>query len=273
MSTLTTDLAVLAAIVLVGGGVAGYEILSKKKTQDELTAPRNGNPTPSTDTHNAANWDIGPHVFQDGTVVDKSPGMPDHPSQGPDGPYFEFPIAPNSVHYQTTNIGNLTGKTKLVGKVRVAGPDGFKLAPVTGDPGNPPLFTPGFIQRNGDPWTGADQFKLYRWYATAATVGLHGAFGPGDYPFEVPLDIDHWTPEDVIPWTSDIIPAGRTDLLGKNVDTSTPEGRAYLQKWFDEALADTEIVGMVLGGGDGLGHGMAANVPGGTLTVLEYGFQ
>ena len=89
-----------------------------------------------------------------------------------------------------------------------------------------------YFQRRGDNWTGVEQYETYRWYASFATQADLSA---KEYTIEARFD-DNWTA----------------------IQTSS---RATQPEAFADALANAERIGFVLGGGDGLGHGVSATGP------------
>lgn len=144
-------------------------------------------------------------------------------------------IGSNSVGYVTETSGPLTGKRKLVMTYRI---EGSPLQP-TSDPKAQTILTLHF-QRRGDNGTAQGPYEAYRWYAKFASVI---PILNGEHTVEAPLD-GNWT-------------AVLTSSRANN-----PTG-------FQAALDDTENVGFVLGGGDGLGHGVRST--GKTvLTVVKF---
>ena len=136
-------------------------------------------------------------------------------------------VGEGSVHYVTMPTGPLTGKTKvtLVCKLEMA--DGVKLCPVK-SPDAPSLLTP-YFQRKGDDWSGVGKHETDRWFASFVTqVDLIA----GEYTIEAEFT-DIWT------------------AIQTSSSITHPEA-------FNDALANASRIGFVLGGGDGLGHGVSA---------------
>lgn len=180
-------------------------------------------------------WTIGPII----RGRNYSRGMPLQPTPGPRGSFhIDIPRAPASVHYVTFPHGPLLGKQRIVMRYRLTAAPGVKIDPRTA-PGAPSMITL-YFQRAGDSWSGNRQFEAYRWYAKFAT---RMPITPGEHRMVAPLNAN-WT---AVRWSS-----ARTN----------PEA-------FHDALAEAEQVGFVLGGGDGLGHGVFATGPA-RLTVLEF---
>jgi hypothetical protein len=171
----------------------------------------------------AGRWVIGPIIGRRNFSV----GMPLHPTPRRGGGFhIDLPRAPGSVHYVTFPHGSLAGKRRIRLRYRVEVERGTRLV-ASSDPVYPGVITP-YFQRAGDDWTGRGRFETYRWYATFATKVLEG----GVFEIVAPLD-NRWTA----------------------VQTSSARGAP---RAFQEALANADQVGFVLGGGDGYGHGVHA---------------
>jgi hypothetical protein len=89
-----------------------------------------------------------------------------------------------------------------------------------------------YFQQAGDNWSGRGPFEGYRWYATFAQ---HSPITPGERVLVAPLN-GNWT-------------AVQTSSARTNPGA------------FRAALANADQVGFVLGGGDGVGHGVHATGP------------
>ena len=179
-------------------------------------------------------WLIGPII----KGRNYSPGMPLRPSPGRNGTwYIDLPAAPASVHYVTFRHGPLEGKRRLVLRYRLDIAPGASVVATT-DPRSTGLIT-AYFQRAGDNWSGRRQFEGYRWYATFRTQQLT----PGEHEMVVPLDGN---------WTA--------------VETSSASSNP---RAFQDAIANADQVGFVLGGGDGYGHGVHATGRA-RLVVTEY---
>jgi hypothetical protein len=157
-------------------------------------------------------------------------GVAGTPSAHPDGWSIDVPPAPGSIRYVTIPSGSLAGKTKvtLTGRWEMA--DGTKLVPRR-FPDAPSLMTL-YFQRNGDDWSAQGNMEAYRWYASFGTVQDLKA---GEFVMTARFDQN---------WTA-ILSSSREN---------NPAG-------FAAALADAGRIGFVLGGGDGLGHGVYATGP------------
>ena len=167
-------------------------------------------------------WELGP--IYDGVNV--STGATMHQAEG--GWAIDIPlVGEGSVHYVTMPTGPLTGKTKVTLVCEFEMADGVKLCPVK-TPDAPSLLTL-YFQRRGDNWSGVGEYETYRWFASFAT--------------QVDLSAKEYTIEAEFhePWTAVMSSSSATH----------PEA-------FDAALDNASRIGFVLGGGDGLGHGVSA---------------
>lgn len=180
-------------------------------------------------------WTIGPVVRGES----RSPGMPLHPSPGPgDAWHIDLPRPPASLHYVTFRHGPLAGKRRIVMRYRIEAAPGVRILPVT-DPNLPSMITL-YFQRSGDDWSGRGPYEAYRWYATFAT---QMPVTPGEHVLIAPLNGN---------WTA--------------VQTSSARSNPAA---FAQALANAGQVGFVLGGGDGVGHGIFATGPA-RLVVTDF---
>lgn len=173
-------------------------------------------------------WQIGPIIHG----VNMSRGVPLHPTPHADGWSIDipYPAAENgSVHYVTVPCGSLAGKTKVTLKCRAETADGTRFYP-TKFPGAPASMTL-YFQRAGDDWSAQGPYETYRWYASFSTVGL----GAGEFVLEARFD-QNWT------------------AIMSSSRASHPDA-------FQAAINDAGRIGFVLGGGDGLGHGVFATGP------------
>jgi hypothetical protein len=178
-----------------------------------------------------AAWEIGPII--DGENI--SLHMPPHPSPHPEGWVIEMPHPTQdagSVHYVTTRTPPLAGAKRIVLEFRV---EGGRFVPRNYPDSTASLTL--YIERAGMRWTST--YEAFRWYAKFAQVRPLAA---GVYRVEAPLD-GNWT-------------AALTSSREDN-----PEA-------FDAALRETRRVGFVLGGGDGVGHGVYATGPARIVVLL-----
>lgn len=179
----------------------------------------------STVNHaSSGGWVIGPVIHG----RNYSRGMPLRPLPRRAGGWqIELPQAPASFHAATFRHGSLAGKRRIVMRYRVEAEPGVRIVPRSA-PGSPSIITL-FFQRRGDNWSGQGPYEAYRWYATFAS---QSPITPGEHVMVAPLAGN---------WTAVERSSARTSRAA-----------------FREAIADTDQVGFVLGGGDGFGHGIFA---------------
>ena len=184
---------------------------------------------------NPSAWVIGPIV----RGRNYSRGVPLHPSPRRGGGWqIDLPRAPGSVHAATFRHGPLNGKRRIVMRYRIEADPGVRL--VAASDGRSAAMITLYFQRSGDNWSGRGRFETYRWYATFAT---RSPLTPGDHLMVAPLD-GRWTA----------------------VEISNAHGSPGA---FRAALAAADQVGLVLGGGDGYGHGIFATGPA-RLVVTDF---
>lgn len=175
----------------------------------------------------AAEWTIGPVI----KGRNYSRGMPLHPTPAPGGGLaIDLPQAPGSVHYVTFRHGSLAGKTRIVMRYRIDAAPGVRIVPRTAPHMSAMISL--YFQRGGDNWSGRGPFEAYRWYATFAS---QSPLTPGEHELVAPLDGN---------WTAVMTSSARSNPAA-----------------FAAALASADQVGFVLGGGDGVGHGIFATGP------------
>lgn len=198
-----------------------------------------GNPAPAGAQPAGASdpgaWTIGPFV----RGRNYSKGVPLHPTPRRGGGWHvDIPGAPGSVHAVTFRHGPLAGKRRIVMRYRIEAAPGTRI--VAASDGRSASMITLYFQRRGDNWTARGRFETYRWYATFAT---HSPMSPGNHVMIAPLDG---------PWTA----------VGASKAVTNPAA-------FRAALADSDQVGFVLGGGDGFGHGVFATGPA-RLVVTDF---
>lgn len=174
----------------------------------------------------ASAWDIGPTI----EGRNYSENTPPSPSQIRGGMAVDIPGAPGSVHYVTRASAPLAGAHRIVMRYRIDLAPGAQIFARTA-PGHPGMLTL-YFQRAGDTWSGNGRYEAYRWYATFATDHELAA---GEHTMVAPLDT-RWT------------------AVERSSGATNPGG-------FAAALAETDRIGFVLGGGDGYGHGVYASGP------------
>lgn len=175
--------------------------------------------------YTGADWVIGP-IIKGRNYSRLTPLHPTPNARG--GFHIDLPQSPGSVHYVTFPHGSLAGKSRIVIRYRIETDPGVRIVP-RNYPQSTARITP-YFQRRGDNWSGRGRFETYRWYATFTSPLIT----PGEHQIVAPLDAN---------WTAIETSSART----------TP-------REFQEAIADADQVGFVLGGGDGFGHGATRQV-------------
>jgi len=173
-------------------------------------------------------WNMGPQI----RGAQYSIGMPTTV-----GDRWEFPSPTKEVPYPhagyVTRPISLAGKTRIRMTWEIEGEGPF-LAAV--DTQIPPYLCFHF-QRNGDDWSGVNQFESYRWYSKDQ-VNL----APGPASLEVPLQWSAWV-----------------SVMGKATEAD-----------FAAALNDVCCTGFAFGGASGKGHGAYATKPGSFFVLKSY---
>lgn len=195
---------------------------------------------PAKNLMDPSGWQIGP-IMQGQNM---SVGMPLHPSPHPDGWSADIPY-PNAeaghAHYFSVPTDRLTGKVGVRFKGRFEKEAWVKLVP-TKFPGSPWIATP-FFQRRGDDSSGEGEYESYRWFASfASRIDMEA----GDFEFDVRFTQN---------WTA--------------IQTSSRENNPTA---YQAALDNAGRIGFVLGGGDGLGHGVYATGPC-RLVITEFNVE
>jgi len=189
-----------------------------------LIGPATARPIAARNHVTASAWTIGPMIGG----RNYSRGMPLRPSPRAGGGWqVDLPQAPRSIHYVTFRHGSLAGKGRIIMRYRIEADPGVRIVPRTA-PGAPSMITL-YFQRRGDDWSGRDQYEAYRWFASFAT---QSPISTGDHVLVAPL-------------------TGNWSAVQSSTVRTNPAA-------FSAALADADEVGFVLGGGDGLGHGVSA---------------
>lgn len=185
-----------------------------------------------------AAWEIGPIMWGDNA----SKGVPLHPSAHQEGWFIDVPYPTREqghVHYVTVPTGPLTPDQTITLRLRIEADPATKLVPVK-FPDAKGLITL-YFQQGGDMWTGEGQYRWYRWYAKFGTVTDPRS---GELVMTARLDDPRWGA-----------------VMGGTAATNPAE--------FAAALDGASRIGFVLGGGDGLGHGVYAT---GSLRLVVTGF-
>lgn len=168
-------------------------------------------------------WTIGPVI----NGKNYSGGMPPRPAScAPAVLCVDLPGGSQShAHYVTRASGPLAGKTRIRMRYRVEMADNVQIVPKA-DPRFPSMITL-YFQRRGDDFSAKGKYEAYRWYASFAT---QTPITTGEHEIIAPF-LDVWTA--VLTSTSETAPDA-----------------------FRVAMAEAESIGFVLGGANGLGHGV-----------------
>lgn len=178
-------------------------------------------------------WEIGPVI----RGKNYSKGMPVTMQDGPQGPWFAFPMqGRGEVHYVTLPVNSLEGARMITLRYRIDAAPGTRL--VSADGSAQGIFGLAF-QRAGDNWTARGRYETYRWYSPEAPV-----MTPGTHTFTVRLDDPRWGA-----------------IMTSNAGTN-PQA-------FAAAKAEAQSVSMTFGGGTGRGHGVYATGPA-RFTLLDF---
>ena len=184
-------------------------------------------------------WEIGPIMWGD----NESKGVPLHPSAHPEGWFIDVPYPTREaghVHYVTVPTGALLPTQTITLRLRIEADPATRLVPVK-FPDAKGLITL-YFQRGGDMWSGEGEYRWYRWYAGFGTVTDPRT---GELTMTARLDDPRWGA-----------------VMGGTAATNPSE--------FAAAIANASRIGFVLGGGDGLGHGVYATGP---LRLVVTGFE
>lgn len=168
-----------------------------------------------------AAWQVGPVV----NGVNYSSGATITPHA--QGWQLTIPTPPGSAHYITMPTTSLEGKNRLVMQFRIELEAGARIVP-SDMPQLTGMLTP-YFERAGLCWS--TQCETMRWYSPIRVRPLNA----GEYVLEVPF---------VANWSAVL------------VSTRENSPTAYAQ-----ALANAGRIGFVLGGGNGVGHGVHATGP------------
>lgn len=180
-------------------------------------------------------WEVGPSNYPGGN--------PSHgataPVQHAEGWQLTIPQHA-SVHYVTRVTAPLAGKQRITMRFRVELEKDAEIVPVDAQHLTGMLTL--YFEQEFLCWT--EQCEAQRWYAPAE--GRVRPLDAGEYVLQVPLDAE---------WT------------GASTSTRSNNPTAYA-----ESLARTGRIGFVLGGGNGVGHGVTATGPA-RIVVMQYAVE
>jgi hypothetical protein len=98
-----------------------------------------------------------------------------------------------------------------------------------------------YFQRRGDNWSGRRDFEFFRWFAPSETVQV---IAPGEHEMTVRLDNPNWV-----------------SVNGRLVSTNPAA--------FNQALAETDRIGLLFGTSAARGHGVFSTGPA-RFTLLSF---
>ncbi len=180
-------------------------------------------------------WTVGPVI----AGRSYSHEVPPRAIAGPGRSWWvPIPGRSGSLNALTMTARPLSGARRIVLTYRIEAGPGVTVS-ARSVPGAPALVTL-YLQRRGDDWSARGPYEAYRWYASFATQTI----------------TPNVTRTIVAPLT------GNWTAVERSSARTSPAA-------FRAALADPQVVGFVLGGGDGLGHGIVADGPA-RLVVTDF---
>ena len=176
-----------------------------------------------------------------------SPGMPSHPTaQTAGGWYFDFPTAPNSVHYVLATV-NMSASTSVDASISVS-TTGAPVFVYNLEPDNNcayPANVRFLLQEKGDDLSGRNGKEYFRWWSRTVSYQL----APGTVNLKALLtDLSQWM-----------------SVFGEKASES-----AAATDGFKQAITNLENVGFSFGGGCFFGHGVRMNGGGARFAVSNY---
>lgn len=176
-----------------------------------------------------------------------SPGMPPHPTpQTGGGWYFDFPTAPNSVHYVLAAVNmaasNYVDATILV---TTTGTPAFVYNLESDNACAYPAHVRFVLQEDGDDLSGTNGKQYFRWWSNSVAYRL--ASGPANLRASL-TDLSQWT-----------------SVFGEKANAS-----AAAAGGFKQAMANLGNVGFSFGGGCFYGHGVRVRGGGARFAVTTY---
>lgn len=243
MSEIGIILLILALPVFV---LVVTQVIKHKKKQ-RLTASTCGTKAYPGGTLKTHAWHIGPII----EGVNKSPGMPPHPTPAVGGGWYvdipvgiDLPLRTGSkLGYITFKHGPLDKYDTIIIRGRVDMEPGTEIRAVP--EGNQferyiARITP-YFQQEDDNWSAEGKYETYRWYAISQGRYLDQA---GEFELIVSLKRD---------WGALMVSNWKTNPIG-----------------FETAKKNCCCLGVVFGGNDnGIGHGIRATAPA-RLTITEF---
>jgi hypothetical protein len=165
-----------------------------------------------------------------------SPGMPPHPTpQTGGGWYFDFPTAPNSIHYLLTAV-NMAASDSVDADILVT-TSGTPVFVYNLQPDNNcvyPAHVRFLLQEKDDDLSGINGKQYFRWFSNSVAYQL----APGSTNLSASLtDFSQWT-----------------SVFGEKANAS-----AAATAGFKQAMANLGNVGFSFGGGCFFGHGVGVS--------------
>jgi len=162
-----------------------------------------------------------------------SPGMPPHPTPQPGGGwYFDFPSAPDSVHYVLAGV-NMGASSSVNASILIT-TTGAPVFVYNLQPDNNcayPAHVRFLLQKKDDDLSGTNGKQYFRWWSNSATYQL----APGAANLSAPLtDLSQWT-----------------SVFGEKANAN-----AAAKAGFQQSIANLRNVGFSFGGGCFYGHGV-----------------
>jgi hypothetical protein len=173
--------------------------------------------------------------------------MPPHPTpQLGGGWYFDFPIAPGSVHYVLAEV-NMAASSDVEASISVT-TSGTPVFVYNLQPNNTctyPAHVRLLLQQKGDDLSGRNGKEYFRWWSNSVAFQL----APGPAKLSASLtDLSQWT-----------------SVFGDKANAS-PAATAG----FQQAIANLGNVGFAFGGGCFYGHGVRVSGGGARFGVASY---
>ena len=176
-----------------------------------------------------------------------SPGMPPHPTQQTGGGwYFDFPTAPNSVHYVLAAV-NIAASSSVESSLLVTATETpiFIYNLQSDNTCLYPAHVRFLLQEKGDDLSGKNGKQYFRWWSNTVAYQL----APGSANLSASLiDLSQWT-----------------SVFGEKANES-----AAATDGFKQAMANLGNVGFAFGGGCFYGHGVRVNGGGVRFAVTRY---
>jgi hypothetical protein len=176
-----------------------------------------------------------------------SPGMPPHPTPRRGGGwYFDFPTAPNSVHYVVAAV-NMAASEYADASILVITTETpafvYNLQP--DNTCNYPAHVRFLLQESGDDLSGTNGKQYFRWWSNSVAYQL--ASGPANLRASL-TDLSQWT-----------------SVFGEKANAS-----AAAVVGFKQAIANLGNVGLSFGGGCFYGHGVRVSGGGASFALTSY---